>query len=470
MQINISRQAFSRVILFVTIFCLLLMSFFSYRKIQNLIDFGRKIQHVQEMQTTLEKVFSSVKDAESGQRGFFITGDSTFLGQYTETDSLILSFKNRFDSLVEKKSIQAERIDTLMSLIHERMMILNYLLEMNKRIILPSAKEELNLVMKNGKDKMDEIRSVINRIQNTENYLLEQNRYEKDKLITLTPLFLLMLSFSAIALLLISFFALMSELKKRQEFEKELKSKIEELNRSNTDLEQFAYVASHDLQEPLRKIRSFSDRLVIKHKENLDDDGKSIIEKIQSAAGRLQILIEDLLSFSRLINNVRQTESTDLNKLLKLVLNDLEIALQNKNAKIHAGPLPTIKIVPSMIGQLFQNLIENSLKFSKSDVKPVISIASTTVKGSEITGISPERMNENFYKIEFNDNGIGFEEKYLDRIFVIFQRLHGKLEYGGTGIGLAVCKKIMLIHHGYIWATSTPGQGASFKLYFPVEQ
>jgi light-regulated signal transduction histidine kinase (bacteriophytochrome) len=282
-------------------------------------------------------------------------------------------------------------------------------------------------------------------------------------------LLLLLFSVFSIGLMLISFFAMMKELKKRQEFENELRNKIEELNRSNTDLEQFAYVASHDLQEPLRKIRSFGDRLVMKHAEELNEDGKNTISKIQNAAGRMQILIDDLLSFSRLINNTSTVESKDLNLLLKDVLADLEIKLRNLNAKVHAGPLPELKVVPSLIRQLFQNLIGNSLKFSRPGTDPVISIASTLVKGREIPDVDSARSVEPFYKIEISDNGIGFEEKYLDKIFIIFQRLHGKLDYEGTGIGLAVCKKIMNIHQGYITATSTPGLGATFILYFPAD-
>jgi light-regulated signal transduction histidine kinase (bacteriophytochrome) len=339
---------------------------------------------------------------------------------------------------------------------------------MQNEILLPQSKKQLMLVMNNGKETMEKIREIIQRMQMHENILLDKTRKENNRVILLTPLFHLFLSILAIGLLLISYYAMMNELSKRQAFETELRNKIEELNRSNIDLEQFAYVASHDLQEPLRKIRSFSDRLVMKHAPSLDQDAQITINKIQNAAGRMQVLIDDLLSFSRLINQKGKTETTDLNTLLKEVLADMEVSIRNKNAKIFSGPLPELKVIPSLIRQLFQNLISNSLKFSKPDVQPVISMAATQVKGIEISDVHESQIQQMFHMIEFRDNGIGFEEKYLDRIFIIFQRLHGKMEYDGTGIGLAVCKKIMLIHQGYITATSSPDNGATFKLYFPA--
>ena len=444
------------------------MSVFSFQKNSNLNEYNIKIQHVQEVQKNLEIIFSTLKDAESNQRGFLLTEDSAYLTIFNNSIVLLNDKTLQLNSLVSDNKAQSVRADTLTLLLSQRLAILAEVLEIKRQLDISGQSNQLSRYIIHGKKKMDVIRSLMDKMQNEESDLLQNTLQQKKRLEFVTPLFLLLLIVISIALYLISYYALSVQLKKRNIFEKELAKKIEELNRSNTDLEQFAYVASHDLQEPLRKIRSFGDRLVLKHKENLNDDGKSMITKIQSAAGRMQTLIDDLLSFSRLIKVTGKTENWDMSQLLKEVLTDMDLNIQSKNAKIVAGPLPTLYVVPSMIRQLFQNLISNGIKFSRPDVSPSIFIVSSPVKGKEIPEIENEKMNRNFFKIEFTDNGIGFDEKYLDRIFIIFQRLHGKLEYEGTGIGLAVCKKIMVIHEGYISARSIPGQGSTFVLYFPA--
>lgn len=231
-----------------------------------------------------------------------------------------------------------------------------------------------------------------------------------------------------------------------------------ELEQSNQELQDFAYIASHDLQEPLRKIHAFSDRLQNQYRAVLDERGLDYLGRMQQAVIRMQTLIQDLLVFSRITTKAQPFVRVDLNKILPEVLSDLEMRIDEVEGQIHPGKLPTIEADPTQMRQLFQNLISNALKFHRSGHTPVVNIESQS---------SPE---EGRIQLMIIDNGIGFDEKYMDRIFGVFQRLHSRSEYEGTGIGLAICRKIVERHHGNIVARSAPGQGATFIVTLPIKQ
>ncbi|MDB5200623.1 MAG: response regulator [Ferruginibacter sp.] len=248
----------------------------------------------------------------------------------------------------------------------------------------------------------------------------------------------------------------------------QLMDNIEQLKSTNEELDNFAYIASHDLQEPLRKIRTFSDMLVKKYGETINPSAIDYLEKIDRSSKRMQQLIDDILSFSRFSNNSDDFIPTDLNVLLDQVVSDLELTIEEKSAQVRATHLPTLQVVPAMISQLFQNLLSNALKFSRPGIPPVIDISTGTIKGTNIPGIKPHLTQEEFNTISFSDNGTGFEEKYAEMIFIIFKRLENNKQ--GTGIGLAICKKIVDKHHGYIYATSSPGKGSKFTIALPAER
>lgn len=248
----------------------------------------------------------------------------------------------------------------------------------------------------------------------------------------------------------------------------ELQQKNKELEKMNTELQSFAYVSSHDLQEPLRKIQTFSARLLDKEEANLSDQGKDYFKRMQNAARRMQILIDDLLSYSRTNTTERNFETSDLNELLAQVKADLAEDISNKHAVVESQPLPTLKIIPFQFKQLLHNLIGNSIKFSRPEVAPYIQIKVGQVTAEQVP--LPEVLpGPAYYHFSIADNGIGFDDQYRHRIFEVFQRLHGKDEYKGTGIGLAIVKKIVENHHGYISASGKPGVGATFDIYIPSE-
>jgi PAS domain S-box-containing protein len=229
---------------------------------------------------------------------------------------------------------------------------------------------------------------------------------------------------------------------------------------SNKELQDFVFVASHDLQEPLRKIQAFGEFLRDEFKDVLGENGRDYIERMRGAASRMQRLINDLLALTRVTTKALPFEPVDLSKVLQDVLSDLETRVHEKNAKVEVGKLPTLEADPTQMRQLFQNLIGNALKFQKPGVTPEVRVHSTVLNGGA----------QNRCRITVEDNGIGFDNKYGQQIFKVFERLHGKDEYEGTGIGLAVCRKVVERHGGTIRAEGVPGTGATFTVELPIHQ
>ena len=248
---------------------------------------------------------------------------------------------------------------------------------------------------------------------------------------------------------------------------KKLVLQNEELVKMNKELEAFAYVSSHDLQEPLRKIQIFTDRILDKERQNLSAKGTSYFNLIFDAAQRMQKLIEDLLTFSRLSTTERKFKTTDLNDIVDKVKTDFKDILEERNATIETNELCEVDVVEFQFQQLMHNLVSNALKFSKPDVPPVIKIDAKIATGSSL---KPKNLvpNKKYCHMTFSDNGIGFEKKFRDTIFEVFKKLHSKDEYPGTGIGLATVKKIVSNHNGIITATSKLDKGTTFDIYFPV--
>lgn len=270
---------------------------------------------------------------------------------------------------------------------------------------------------------------------------------------------------------------LFKDITERKQTDEALARKAAELARSNAELEQFAFVASHDLQEPLRKIQAFGDRLKAKCETVESTEARDYLTRMQSAAERMQTLINDLLTFSRVIRSSQPFVPVDLNAVTKEVLSDLEVRIEKCNAQIQLGELPTIDADPTQMRQLMQNLVSNALKFQPPNAVPVVKIEARIVDRPAVwsakSGNAPVGGTGSYSRlceITVQDNGIGFDEKYLDKIFAVFQRLHGRTEYEGTGVGLAVCRRITDRHGGNIVAKSKPGEGATFVVTLPLHQ
>jgi two-component system CheB/CheR fusion protein len=265
---------------------------------------------------------------------------------------------------------------------------------------------------------------------------------------------------------------IVTDLTHQKEAQKQLKQKndqLEQTNRalelSNIDLQQFAYVASHDLQEPLRKIQMFSAILNEKHTASIPEAARAYLGKIFIASRRMKALIEDILNYSRISASYQNFAPADLNKIISELLDDFDMQIKEKEATVTVGNFPEMEVIAGQIRQVFQNIISNSLKFSRPDVKPIITIT------PEVVGEYNSLDGNRFYcHILIRDNGIGFENKYSSQVFTLFQRLHTKDKYEGTGIGLAISKKIIEKHNGTISVNSKEGVGTEFKIILPLLQ
>ena len=264
----------------------------------------------------------------------------------------------------------------------------------------------------------------------------------------------------------VKFVGSVRDISRRRNIEIDLKKKVEELYHSNKELEEFAYVASHDMQEPLRKITTFSSRLMEKYKDVLTGEGAMYLDRMTASAENMRVLINDLLEFSRIANTQLPFMRLDLNSTLRQVLTDLELVIEETGTQVNSDTLPVVDAIPSQMKQLFANIISNAIKFRKKDAQTVITIVSGDLDNATKLKYELKR-SEDYSYVKISDNGIGFEAEYASRIFNVFQRLHGKADYPGSGIGLAICKKILEHHNGIIYAESMPGEGASFTFAIP---
>ena len=249
----------------------------------------------------------------------------------------------------------------------------------------------------------------------------------------------------------------------------ELENKNQQLENINQELEQFTYAASHDMQEPLRKVNTFTSFLLENHAEQLDERGKNYLGRISASVSRMKNIIDDLLNYSYQTREEQQLVPTDLNRIIQDIEADLEVIIEQKNATILKDDFPTIVAVPAQVNQLIANLVSNALKFTKPGVPVQIELRNKTVTNNEMMRSDIDDSMQ-YLMISVIDNGIGFDQQYAEQVFGLFKRLHGKSDFAGTGIGLGLCKKIVQNHKGTIWAESEPGKGSAFHVLLPLSQ
>ncbi len=586
----LSSSIFVKIIFSVALFALILIAGISYRHTNAVNESSKRMINTHEVQKELELLLSQIKDAEIGQRGFIITRDSVFLEPYNKA---IVEYRNSFNSLKNLATDSKQQqffLDTLSTLIHLRLSILDSNLHTKYRKDAFALKER----MLRGEKAMDNIRLQIGLMNDLENkYLIELKEYNTNESY-LTLIYTLLLVCFSILVFLFSFLKINNDIAVLKKTNEELKINAEtisqaeeisdfsnwqwnletgkyifsdnlyrmlgckpqsfeanlenflhfihpedrqlliegtrkvlnegitsmhifriirkdgevlyaksvsklltdvigkkivigitsnitkdylhsqslsemnkELAENNAELSSFNYVASHDLQEPLRKIQTFLSRIAEKDLQNISTSGREYFTKIQTATNRMRQLINDLLLFSRANKAEGVFDETDLNILLENAKQELAQIIEEKNASIVSVLLPTLRVISFQIEQIFTNLIGNALKYSNPNIHLIINIACELVDEKTVRDVKL-LADKKYYKFTFQDNGLGFEQEYAEQIFVLFKRLHDSSTYPGTGIGLAICKKIIDNHSGFIFANSKPGEGATFTFYLPA--
>lgn len=442
-----------------------------------------RVSHLNNESQTTEQIIRITNDLqikvleyEVTILSFATTFDSIFLDSMRIIRVSMDRDVERLSNLVGTNEFQSSRLDSIRSLLAGRQYVFdtsvsNY----------PTAEHQLQYVRLNRKSNYLRFGKRIK--EQTDAILIQQRQKLSERevgvLTNLSALRIIILTITLVGILAaaLNFYSIyhynLAQRASDQEirdYQGKLKSQIEQLNSTNKELEQFAYVASHDLQEPLRKITSFNDLLQDQYKDALEGDGKLYLERIAYAATRMRKLISDLLEYSRAGKYAEDKELINLNEIVDEILDDLSVQIEQKKALVHVDSLPKIYAHHSDWRMVFQNLISNALKFSKLEDTPelriIYKIAEKRLVSDYVANSVPDMK---YHHLEVRDNGIGFNTDYANKIFTIFQRLHGKDEYEGTGIGLAICKKIIERYGGTIFAASEIGKGSSFHILMPFE-
>ena len=458
---------------------LLINGFISYHAIKRLILNEDKVHQTLNTLNIIKDTFSAIQDADTGERGYLISGEEIYLKPYYAALQKINIHLNHLLQLESDIQTQRPRIYALTQMAQAK------LARMERTIALAQQhqrEEAIALFLSNeGNTLMNQMRELTDELQQTEYDRLRQQRAEALDVQQQVILTLVFATAAGLILAAVVYVLVGRQLQRQQQDAEKLALTNEELENMitertvaleryavelqsrNRELQDFAFVASHDLQEPLRKIRSFGDRLAQKYADRLGE-GADYIRRMQLAATRMSRLIEDLLTFSRITSQSKKYELVELQGILSDVIEDLYVTIEARGAKITNDPLPTIDADATQMHQLLQNLIGNAIKFVPPERQPVINITTRIVIPEDDSG------DVSWVEIAISDNGIGFEEQFVDRIFTPFQRLHGKDEYPGTGIGLSICRRIVEYHHGVIQVKSEPGRGATFTVKLPLQQ
>jgi signal transduction histidine kinase len=413
----------------------------------------------------LKKLENHVKDVETSGYGYMLTRDTSFLDQMKDYKTEVSTALDSLRELLKTDTVLWPHFSPIYRSIRRGIVMQ----DINTEKVASNDTFGFTGSLNEGEYYMNQFRNEVQALEREGVKKSAELDKVKKRYEAITPKsFSIILVFSG-AVTLISFFYIIREMKIRILYQKELEQRLHELNRSYAELEQFTFVASHDLQEPLRKIRTFSDRLASDYSKQLDGKGLMIIERMNTSAERLQALIQDITDFTTLINKEELNIRTDLSWVVQRTLKEYGAVIEKQKIEVHFENLPIIAGYPEQLLLLFKCLVDNSIKFSSSDRALLLKIKYFGIEMHNKDGTSSTARN--FHKITIEDNGIGFENEFVEKIFMIFQRLHTQhSNYQGKGMGLAIAQRIMVNHRGFITAKGNPGKGALFSLYFPVEE
>lgn len=442
-----------------------------YGALRNVAEIQQEADNARANITMIHELLVEVLRAETAQRGYLLTGLDNYATPYFDA---LASIDRRLLNLSAARldDEQRNRFYELRVHVEERVAELQHNYELIRSEGIEAAVQ--SILSHRGMRQMADIDALTTAMAESERVMLDVSLANAEKRRVTSFVLMLTANLVGLGLVLLSLMAVRKARRKEQQYLDELMEAKEglehkvsertsalqhfsnELKRSNRELQDFAFVASHDLQEPLRKIRAFGDRLQHSYSDKLGEQGADYVRRMQMASERMSRLINDLLSFSRITTKAKPFEPVSLNRIAEEVIDDLEVAVDEAGASISVGDLPEIEADVFQMKQLFQNLIGNAIKFHKPGVPPIITITADPPDAKHTSG------GQELVTLRFSDNGIGFDEIFLDRIFLPFQRLHGRGEYSGTGIGLAICRRVAERHGGSLTATSKPDVGSTF--------
>lgn len=438
---------------------LLLLIVITYQRVSTFQDYANFVSHSLAVQNDILAMRSSYRSLIANQRSFLLTKEKQYFEDFQEEKDSLRHTVDHFAKLTASNKIHQNYLKRLEKNVNTR--IQSLLVEViNDSSSAKYKYSQTELIARNHQLNLD-FSVTVNALYDYERKLMNQQLELKQAQEKLTPILMLFTALIAISFIGYSFYLISRELRRRQETEALLQENIDDLNRSNQELEQYAYVASHDLQEPLRKIRTFSDKLLRSYADILPPEGKDILTRIDKSSSKMTLLINDLLSLSRLLSDTGNFENIDLNEILNEELENLSEQIDSENIKIEAATLPSINGSEGQVRQLFNNLLSNAFKFKREDIPVNIVINYSVVKKWE------DEMEYAYHQITVRDNGMGFDNRYKEKMFTIFGRLTNTQHVSGTGIGLSICNRIMQNHHGYLEADGVVDQGATFTLLFP---
>jgi signal transduction histidine kinase len=448
---------------------LIFIGLLSYQRLIRARDDAAWVTHTLIVLENLASVQGALVSAETNQRGFLLTGDESYLDSYSAAIATSRQALRDIRTLTADNPVQQKALDRIEPLINARVAVLENVIEIRKGEGLDATIDSVKGGA--GKDAMDQVRGAVLGMQQEEQDLLAVRTKQTATSTTQAVHVIVVGNTLSFIFLFAAGATIYQEMGRRKRAEDEVRDlnadlekrvadrtaelceRTAELARSNSELQQFAYVASHDLQEPLRMVASFTQLLAKRYNDKLGDDAREFIHYAVDGATRLQTLIGDLLNYSRVGTHAKPLQPTQCDAALDRVLASLKLAIQDSGTTITRDPLPTVMADEVQLCQLFQNLLTNAMRFRSERPARVHIFAKREGRS---------------WRISVRDNGIGIAQEHTDRIWVIFQRLHTKTEYPGTGIGLAICKKIAERHGGTIAIEASPGGGSTFYFTIPV--
>jgi signal transduction histidine kinase len=458
------RLVYIGIAFLVSFIAMVMLSLYSMERFANLTTYSQLVTHSHQVIDKLYRTDGFLKDMDRAERGYILTRDTMYKRFVNNSIDSLMPTLNSLQDLVKDNPAQQNNL----ALVKGNVALRVGYARRNMEFADSARSSDPSSYYFDGRKTMLENSRKMREMHQIENKLMA-DRFEKQQFyqkLTTNTLRSLLFIFCVITLIL--FAIMIKEFRSRISFQEELQAKVIDLKRSHNELQEIAYAASHDLQEPLRKIQVFSNMMLYQKNDNLTSENKETLRRISSSANRMQLLITDLRNLTSLTNTEEAKTTTDMNRMLQYLLIDIDERVRERAATITVQQLPVINGYDNQLKILFSALLDNALKFVRDGVAPIITVSCERMNGHELSDINPNLLHKRFYRISFSDNGIGFDNKFISKIFMIFQRLHNQQsDYEGKGIGLAVCQRIMANHEGYIIAHGEPGMGATFKLFFP---